>query len=299
MSKRPEERQNSVSDMHGGIVRGILRQLLRNVKIRAPLRSMRDIMKNMKRVLVFRKQLSHELSSTSGHADGESKAVESRAVVVAKATMRIMPSFVKSTWLGSVLFSQYGKHSSSKHQLLANPQLNMLLFGAIAGVYHGGASLLWDTVALAYHRRSILLTPSALSCSVSGTLVTHGLSYGLMFASYEYSKMAILAAPRLYSMSDPFDLSADEFFSNTESSSRISHRSRQLRIACVVVAGGTAGVFAEVANHYLEPIEREGWLHGSAAILERPRPARGALSYAILPSAIGFLAFEYGKGFLH
>lgn len=68
-----------------------------------------------------------------------------------------------------------------------------------------------------------------------------------------------------------------------------------LGVAIVGVAGGCAGIMEELSSHLLSTWEKEGVISLRKSILMNGIPRTAALMSSIFPSAIGMIAYEYGK----
>jgi len=72
------------------------------------------------------------------------------------------------------------------------------------------------------------------------------------------------------------------------------------QLGCTALAGALAGSIQHTVSHYTEVIEVEAqctlpWL--VKKIRASPAPAARAVAAAAVPSAIGFIAYEYGREF--
>lgn len=67
------------------------------------------------------------------------------------------------------------------------------------------------------------------------------------------------------------------------------------KLFCSAIAGGIAGTISDGFAHYFEPLEKHGIRRGLWKVIKlRPPPLR-ALYSAIIPSSVGFVAYEFGK----
>jgi hypothetical protein len=164
---------------------------------------------------------------------------------------------------GSVLFGEpdeYSRASLPSH----------FFAGSLAGSIHGLASTLMEG------------NPTSRSTVryLSWNTLHHSVAHSMLFGSYESIKRGM------------FHLTGDD-----EHSVSIS---RAYHVLTFSVAGGLAGQIQHMASHYLE-----GGLGLANETLQvnwqpalRTAPAIRPLLWAFPPSAIGFVAFEYGKHFV-
>ena len=183
-----------------------------------------------------------------------------------------LPSIVKSSVAGGALFSCYDyvhAYLSASARGSVYEVAVPLLSGLAGGALHALVSVSWDNAQQAFPAFAKKRRPSLF-----GTLASHSLLHGALFSSYHVLKGVLRDAPPPPSQPSQADVLWDA--------------------AAVTAAGGLAGMLAEVAGHYLKPLESAGLRAGLRAAARLSRPAlRGLLSSAI-PSGIGFLAFEYG-----
>jgi hypothetical protein len=199
--------------------------------------------------------------------------------------------------------------------------------GACGGIVHGSLSLLWNaTVSLIIrfgnrkHSQPQSIVESKVH-SLPGTLVSHTLVHLTLFSTYEMTKTAGLSVVHGEQLT-PFSDTDRPLPSLPDPNVHKSELIGQEAFA-ILLAGGVSGVVAEAAQHYLAPLEyiavkKQQILPGDAkmytskqdggivraTLLEmrnslrssmRTTPALRNVLSAALPSAIGFLAYEYGK----
>ncbi len=159
-----------------------------------------------------------------------------------------------------------------------------------AGIIAGSAH---SSLALAFQSSSFLYTsgwkpdrtaslPSLSAWGVCHTM-HHSISYAILFSTYEASKRLLT------------DDKSDE---NKSSQDMLS----------IGFGGGIAGQFQHIASHYTEfwlRVTEEQSVHTFLSDIRRqfsgvkfflPGPSFKSTILAFPPSAIGFIAFEYGKG---
>lgn len=150
--------------------------------------------------------------------------------------------------------------------------------GFVAGSVHGVATSLMETSPFKSNGVSMLRT------SLPPNMMHHAVAHSLLFGSYEGFKRMFVE-----------QLEDHEYYGGGY-------------LAAFGVAGGLAGQVQHVASHYLEP-----WAVGMAVPTTTTTTAKAATRWtkqlwasapalrptlaAFLPSAIGFVAFEYGKTF--
>ncbi|KAI2512094.1 hypothetical protein MHU86_2382 [Fragilaria crotonensis] len=189
----------------------------------------------------------------------------------------------------------------------ASPLLHTVA-GTLGGGVHGIVGTLWDTAAWRFGTTSTtsLLSSSSPLVSMPRMTLHHGMAHGALFGSYELSKRTLLQS--FSGASAGFDATST---TTTTSLHDAGHTHGYL--ACVIVAGGLAGQVQHVMSHYTEQ-----WLRleeGPGAVMMeeatstssstskpmttnilkfRPPVLRSVLM-AFPASAVGFVAFEYGR----
>lgn len=155
--------------------------------------------------------------------------------------------------------------------------------GLVAGTVHGVASTFLETKGASNMFRAL-----------PAMTVHHAMAHSLLFGSYESIKRALLSSFLL-------DDDGTHFYGGEY-------------LASFWVAGGLAGQIQHVASHYTEQLlgisegsaaAPQGDARGLMRVAFTPRslsllaaPAVRPIILAFPPSAIGFIAFEYGKKFL-
>lgn len=132
----------------------------------------------------------------------------------------------------------------------------------------------------------LLQLPSMMYSASS--ICHHSLAHSILFGSYQLTKRALLQ------YFPPFDST------NNTSISGISDNN--MHIASIAIAGGIAGQMQHVTSHFTEQwlgLEEGEMKQSSSAFLRRMKiatwPTLRSTLVAFPPSAIGFVAFEYGK----
>lgn len=142
--------------------------------------------------------------------------------------------------------------------------------GSVAGSVHGMASIFVEG------------NPTLQSTLryITWNTLHHTMAHGMLFGSYETFKRAILRV--------------------TEDEERMIGSSRTYHVLTFSLAGGLAGLVQHLVTHYVEGglgLANETLQIDWRPALRRP-PAVRPLVLAFPPSAIGFVAFEYGKQFV-
>jgi hypothetical protein len=228
-------------------------------------------------------------------------------------SFRTSTALLKNTLLGTAVFEAYGftvlklapttEEAFKRRQVEVdddegNTQVHMdeadefarasltshFVSGLVAGTVHGVASTFIEGTGAS----NILRTLPAMT-------VHHAVAHSLLFGSYESVKRAMLTT----FLSDEDD--GTQFYGGEY-------------LVSFGVAGGMAGQIQHVASHYTEQLlgitegcaaAAAGDAGGVVRVAFNPRtfsslaaPAIRPILFAFPPSAIGFIAFEYGKKFM-
>mgnify|MGYP005848160247 CR=1 FL=1 len=206
-------------------------------------------------------------------------------------------SLVKNTFIGTIVFESYcWLVESCNHQKTISqakeadkeglPSIYKDVFdtvpvwvhyfaGATAGSLQGLANHIWDTSAATISARK--WTVLADLAPLSRSMMQHGISHSVLFGSYESLKRLFLWG--ILKKND-----TDRIAQNT-----LIEDIPQKRIEYFLgaaSAGGLAGQFQHASSHILEH-----YVPGARLSL----PTLRSTLWAFPPSAIAFLAFEYGK----
>lgn len=147
--------------------------------------------------------------------------------------------------------------------------------GGLAGSLQGISTNLWDIAAHSINVRKMDI-PKGLT-PVSRLMIQHGVGHSILFGSYESWK-------RLF-------LWQIEQHKNSTFGEHIRAEAPQKRFEYffgVAAAGGLAGQMQHVSSHVIEQPPR----------FRLTLPALRSTLWAFPPSAIAFLAFEYGKDYV-
>eukprot|EP01127_Copromyxa_protea_P024179 TRINITY_DN9385_c0_g1_i1.p1 TRINITY_DN9385_c0_g1~~TRINITY_DN9385_c0_g1_i1.p1 ORF type:complete len:348 (-),score=38.46 TRINITY_DN9385_c0_g1_i1:115-1047(-) len=225
-----------------------------------------------------------------GESHKHTKKIRRESIFVhsTKVFLRALPTFVTNAAMGTALFAAYEVTMS---HLWNQKQLDMqeatsfrasahclklgvasATSGLIAGWTHGSLQILWKTVT---HQR----IPNAIRAS--GIFLSHGISHATLFSTYEVLKEALLWSLH-------------------------SHELNFAGVFAIAVAGGLSGTAQEFINHYVDPLEqlhstkkKEAFKEVLKVVKHQRQETVGFRHFfspsVMLPSAIGFLAFEYGK----
>jgi len=210
---------------------------------------------------------------------------QSRLYKFFKVLMTAAPPLLRSVVLGTALFSvyDYSSHLSGLEKISNNPVPSVTDFstkssensqnwiklfflsagsGGLAGGVHGVLYYIWGK-----------FLPPKGNFSLGGAVVSHGLVHCSLFMSYEMSKRFLMS------------------FMNVDYTDYGG-------AVAVAAAGGISGILQEFVNYYTFPFEDRGINKTSLRVVKNlPNPSlRTFLSPGIiLPSMIGFLAYEYSK----
>ena len=164
-----------------------------------------------------------------------------------------------------------------EHDVYARASLSTHYFaGACGGSIHAVASTLWESL---WNPRLIQTLPAMT--------IHHAIAHSTLFGCYETCKRALLTTIAIRSAESCIDTTKFPILQS------------------VTIAGGVAGSIQQIVSTYTEQ-----WLQ-IAVVEETPKPftrnmvrfhavpptIRSVL-YAFPPSAISFVAFEYGKTLL-
>lgn len=134
--------------------------------------------------------------------------------------------------------------------------------GALGGTVHGIIGTIWEIVV---QERTFQTMPKMT--------FHHSLAHASLFGSYEVWKRLVLGTSGL-------DIGSELHQGTTY-------------LGSVSIAGGLAGQVQHVVSHYSEQ-----WLRleeGDSIALRRGAPAMRQVWLAFPPSAVAFVAFEYGR----
>jgi hypothetical protein len=165
--------------------------------------------------------------------------------------------------------------------------------GTAAGSVHSILHLSFESISfLKLHRFRVNVYPTLpfLLSHGSRDIFHHGLSHALMFSTYEGMKRLL-----------PSTLYNDQ---NTTYNIAVQKHGTVsfLNIVTIGVSGGVAGQVHHVASHVLEsllfvtehrPKEQQG--RSIRTISKNIIPSSRSIARSFLPSALGFIAFEFGK----
>lgn len=144
-----------------------------------------------------------------------------------------------------------------------------------------------------FSSRPMQLQVPTLHFSTS-SIIHHSLAHSVLFGSYQLTKRLLVSQMHSHNSEDNDNNSTLGYGNNSDT----------IRVATIAVAGGIAGQFQHVISHFSEQ-----WVllnHTSTTTTLSPTsllrcvtlsswPTWRSTLIAFPPSAIGFLAFEYGK----
>jgi hypothetical protein len=229
--------------------------------------------------------------SKSLQAAFEEQGVAGAIKGVAKRFRSFAVNIFKSALAGVVVFEGYDKLVDYYCNNSAHPPpiaLNIMC-GGIAGVGHGLLMTMFDTAG-----HYALAPPlSVQPCRLLG----NGSSHAILFGSYEGLKR--LADQAVALQSTHLKLGVHTDIVALEEGEGDDRPVGLAEIGVVAIAGGIAGGMQQIVTHYAELIEERGSITSFLRTTEHvPRPAVRAVAAAFLPSAIGFMAFEFGRELL-
>ena len=212
----------------------------------------------------------------------------------------VLPNFLKTTVLGTVLFEVYDEvstyHIDPSYEGTKKMEAtsgDAFVAGTTSGAIHGVLFCTWDSMALragqivhkssklrsllGSHTASLKLSSPVSSTSpyiIAGTTLSHSLVHGALFSSYVTLKNIIWR-------------SLDE---------RDRHSGSLKGTLTVAAAGAMSGMIAETVGLYTWVFEERGICRGMRSFSLSPRLifSRQVL-LASFPGCLGFLAFEFGK----
>ena len=185
------------------------------------------------------------------------------------------------------------------------PVISHYMAGAVAGSLQGIGGSVWDAAALrlaAYRGINNAAPPTPVfPQTLIRSTVQHAIAHSILFGSYESCKRLLLQV--IFSDSDEGDLDQDAY--NYDDNVRPQQQQQPMKsllphqrfefFAGVSVAGGLAGQFQHVASHILEQQQQQPHKIGNFFVRWPALPSLRSTLWAFPPSAVAFLAFEYGK----
>jgi len=207
-------------------------------------------------------------------------------------------SFIRSSIAGGAVFTaydfislKYAVTSSVKwEERTSVPPTVAFCVGGVGGALHASIVLLWERATAEITKRVRPLmssnhffsstSPPPLYLHTTGTLLAHSVSHAVLFSSYEYAKIQILRQISKRSISN---LDDREFLLYSSSA----------------LAGAIAGLVSEVFGFYSLPFSEFGFGRNSRiAFRSLGYPPARSLFSSMIPSSLGFLAYEYGRSSL-
>lgn len=284
-----DQTENASHQEVGGFVRGILRSIIRTLGSSGlgsfPTPHPRTIVKSSEKLsdlLEIRDQIKNA-------RDYNQVAHPSKFKAFANVVIRAIPGFVKNSLSGTIVFSVYDELVSAPHEY-SDDWRAIALFGSLGGLSHGIFYTSWDIIAsklAGASWRTPLQWPNLraslqLPYSVPGTIAAHTLVHSTLFTTYVV----------LLDVFKSLLGSSTVVVAKNEEEERLLDVAR--RTVAVGLSGASSGIICEALSHYLAPVEEEGWV-GLSMVRSVPRPSLRVLAPAVLPSGLGFLAYEFGK----
>ena len=183
------------------------------------------------------------------------------------------------------------------------PVISHYMAGAVAGSLQGIGGSVWDASALrltAYRGTNNVTPPTpSLQQTLLRSTMQHAIAHSILFGSYESCKRLLLKV--IFSDTDEGGFDRDSYDNDNALlqqqqpvASLLPHQRLEF-FAGVSVAGGLAGQFQHVASHILEQQQQQAHKTGHVFSRWSALPSLRSTLWAFPPSAIAFLAFEYGK----
>jgi len=285
-----------------GTLRGVIRSITRKLgykQVAHPklLARKADVLSDF---LELRKSTQLSLQSTPGIEEESCKKINWK-----KRMMTFISSgssFIRSSLAGGAVFTTYDFLALKYAPLAATasmkweerttslPPAVAFCAGGVGGALHASIVLLWERATAEITKRVKPLmssnhffsstSPPPLYLHTTGTLLAHSVSHAILFSSYEYAKTQILRQLSKRSISN---LDDREFLLYSSSA----------------LAGAIAGLLSEVFGFYSLPFSEFGFGRNSRIVFRSlGYPPTRSLFSSIIPSSLGFLAYEYGRSSL-
>lgn len=172
-----------------------------------------------------------------------------------------------------------------------------IIAGTTGGLCNGLFSVSWDNVGSAVKElRKGCFTFRCWQCKPSpvviGTVVSYSVVNGALFSSYDSAKYYYRNAfnKYQYTYSDDMVITKPMFYYQLF-----------VDVVKIVGCGFFAGTISEIAAYSTAPLEEGCLLDIQSprtfvrAVLSRPFPSLGSVTFSALTTSLGFLAYEYGK----
>jgi hypothetical protein len=170
------------------------------------------------------------------------------------------------------------------------------LAGAAAGSIQAIGSTVWDSTTRSITTRRIVLSSNVSSLSIA--IGQHAAAHSVLFGSYETFKRTLLQKwnPHLFDpeVHNEIELSNGHSLRRSLlSSTLLLPHQRPEYLSAIVIAGGLAGQAQHIVSHILE--QTTPGQQPFRFVTKRSLPSLKSTLWAFPPSAIAFVAFEYGK----
>ena len=235
--------------------------------------------------------------------------------------IKASPEILKSTFLGTALFSCYDYlFPVISKNLTTNAQDRYLqpsfiissavISGSISGMLHGSLVYGWDSFfsfSSSYYswirKHPTLSMDKVLSLnssrSLAGIIISHAFVHSVLFGSYESGKYIINTfisfSESLFQPSNNYKMNMSKENILTDISTDKYYYDIMKDVVIFGVSGALAGMSAEFVGYYTEPVERLGIQKGFPSIHSIKRPNIYMFFPFMLPSAVGFVAYELAK----
>jgi hypothetical protein len=297
----PKQPSKDLGAEAAGFVRGLVRSLGRTLA-QSPIGNLPKAIKptTARQIARASDRISTGMSWYSA-VDESSKATVSKPDPLFARTKAITFSIAKNSFLGTLVFETYchtlALLAGKRPDLVENPMDEYdratmpMHFGAglTAGSVQGlvlSSPAMWNAIKTYRDASNISSlhiptthTPAYAARFVSLNTLNHSLAHSALFGSYEGTKRLL--------QQELLDDSDQKFGSG--------------HLFCYATAGGLAGQAQHLMSHYTEQIFglSEGTAMVAPSMIFRGflAPTLRSTLMACPPSAIGFIAFEYGKTF--
>jgi hypothetical protein len=223
---------------------------------------------------IFGTQVSKHASTRA--PDTKPLTIRERFHLHSKVLLKAVPAFVKTSLLGTVAFETYDYiqiYLPKRDNGIVTTSSNALIVGSCCGAIHASIYVTWDVLEARIHN-FIRTSHQPHTYRLSGIYVSHIVAHGSLFCAYETTKYLLLSQrPHL----------------TNDTLSKIDV------IASISFAGATSAVATEYVSHYTSTFEEHGISKGLKLIGNMDRPNLRSMLPLMVPTALGFLAYEYSK----
>lgn len=243
----------------GGVVRSALRSVMRNKAGLGSFPRPKTMAKGADRLATLIELRDEIVGSTASKTSSDGKLIKAFKSVYGLAKLSVS---------GYAVFYTY--------ENVCKVTSNYSLAGFFGGVSHGAVAMIFDSVQSALYRSKSITTISVANY-IPSNLLFHGVVHSSLFTVYEFSNRFLNDVRK----ENRRDLIADD---------------KMIDFYCRTgVSGAAAGIAAEVATHILSPMQEYGIVHFIRNMKYLRPPRMITLLKASVPSALGFIAYEYER----